>query len=115
MYSKELEDKITDMLAYVYAAVPWGKMKTSKNAYDIFNHRVRAACRKATLQEMISKLANYFGLQQINIEVIEIVDSLRENETEVLNIIYKEHIPICMKAIMKAKEIKKQKKKTLED
>ena len=109
MFSDE-EDLIVEMLAQVYAIIPWHKINTSKNAYDIFNHRVRAASRRATLYEAISKLANYFGLQSLPPDVIRIADLLREDEKRVLNKIYLEHIPICMKAILRAKEIKKEKR-----
>jgi hypothetical protein len=50
----EVEEKLVELLAIIYARVPWGKMKTSKNPHDIFNHRVRAASRRATLYEFVS-------------------------------------------------------------
>jgi len=106
--TKEQEDLLVEMLGYVYASVPWGKMKTSKNPYDIFNHRVRAASRRRTIYEMLSKLCNYFGLQQAPVEAIEIADKLRDIENEVLNKIYLEHIPISMKSILRGKQIKEE-------
>ncbi len=103
---REYEDKLIEMLALIYLSIPWGKIKTNKNAYDIFNHRVRAAARRGNLYEAISKLANYFGLQSLKPEIIELVEELRPYEREVLNKIYLEHIPICMRAIIKSKELK---------
>ncbi len=104
------EDKLIDMLAIIYNTVDWKKMRTSKNANDIFNHRVRAASRRANLYEAISKLANYFGLQSLPVEAIELMQELRPIEREVLNKLYAEHVAISMLAIMRAKEMRKQKR-----
>jgi len=105
------EEKIIELLAIIYNAVDWGKMRTSKNPYDIFNHRVRAASRRATLFEAVSKLANYFGLQSLPEEAIRIANELREYERETLNKLYTEHVPMSMLAIMRAKEIREERKK----
>src|SRR5690554_4918617 len=106
---KEIEDKTVELLAVVYNSINWSKMRTSKNPHDVFNHRVRAASRRATLFEAISKLANYFGLQSLPAEAINITQELRPYERIVLNKMYMEHIPISMLAIMRAKERKKNK------
>lgn len=106
----EQENKIVEILALIYNAVNWGKMRTSKNPHDIFNHRVRAASRRATLYEAISKLANYFGMQSVPNKVIELVNELRPIEREVLNKLYMEHIPMSMLGIMRAKEIREERK-----
>lgn len=107
---KEIEDKTVELLAVVYNSINWSKMRTSKNPHDIFNHRVRAASRRATLFEAISKLANYFGLQSLPAEAINITQELRPYERIVLNKMYMEHIPISMLAIMRAKEMRKKNK-----
>ena len=98
--SQEDENKIVEMLAIIYNVINWKKMKTSKNPHDIFNHRVRAASRRGTIFEAISKMANYFGLQSLPTEVIRIAQQLRPIEQEVLNKLYSEHIPMSMLAIM---------------
>ena len=103
-----LEGKLINLLAKIYSIVNWKKMHI-KNAYDVFNHRVRAASRRATLYEAVSKLCNYFGLQSIPIELMNDINNLRKNETEVLNKLSREHIAICMMAIIKAKEMKGEK------
>jgi len=120
------EDKTIELLAIIYNAVDWGKMRTNKNPYDIFNHRIRAASRRATLFEAVSKLANYFGLQSLPAvsklanyfglqslpeEAIRIANELREYERETLNRLYTEHVPMSMLAIMRAKEIREERKK----
>lgn len=107
---QEMERLIITFLSYVYAAIPWGKMRTAKNPWDIFNHRVRAAARQGSLYAFASRLANYFGLQHLSPEAINILDLMREDEVRVLNAIYTEHIPLCMLAIMEAKK-RKQKNK----
>lgn len=105
----QIEDKTVELLAVVYNSINWSKMHTSKNPHDIFNHRVRAASRRATLFEAVSKLANYFGLQSLPTEAINITQELRPYERTVLNKMYMEHIPISMMAIMRAKERRKNK------
>ncbi len=109
--SQEDENRIVEMLALVYNAVDWKKMRTSKNPHDIFNHRVRAASRRGTIFEAISKLANYFGLQSLPAGVIYIAQQLRPIEQEVLNKLYAEHIPMSMLAIMRAKEMRNERRK----
>lgn len=103
------EDIIIEFLALVYNRVPWNKMKTSKNPHDIFNHRVRAAARRSNIYEFSSKLSNYFGLQTLPPEAIKLLDKLRMNETKILNTISLEHIPICVHAIIRAKEMRPKK------
>lgn len=109
--SQEDENRIVEMLALVYNAVDWKKMRTSKNPHDIFNHRVRAASRRGTIFEAISKLANYFGLQSLPTGAIRIAQQLRPIEQEVLNKLYAEHIPMSMLAIMRAKEMRYERRK----
>lgn len=113
MFTEEqVEGKIVELLAFVYNSVNWKKLHIGKNVYDVFNHRVRAASRRATLFEAISKLANYFGVQSLPMEAIALLQELRPYERLVLNKMYTEHIPISMMAIMRAKEKRKTKDKT---
>jgi len=107
---KNLEEKLVNVLAYVYKDVKWRKIRT-KNAYDVFNHRVRAAAHRSTIYEFISKLCNYFGLQSLPTEVMQDLDYLRKYENEVLNALVSEHIPLSLKAILKAKKMKGEKTK----
>ncbi len=106
MLQSEHEAILVEFLAIIYNRIPWGKIKTSKNPHDIFNHRVRAASRRATLYEFVSKLCNYFGLQTIPIEAQELLEKLRPFEAQVLNALSSEHIPFCVRAIIRAKELK---------
>ncbi|QLH52776.1 MAG: hypothetical protein CH6_0089 [Candidatus Kapaibacterium sp.] len=117
MYA-ELEEALVDFLAIIYGRVPWGKMRTSKNPHDIFNHRVRAASRRDSLFTFASKLSNYFGLQSIPEEALEKLEILRPYQYWVLNTLSKEHIPFCVKAIIRAKakkaKMKEDTKNTVE-
>lgn len=98
------EPKLVEMLAHVYAAVNWRKVSGSKFAWDVWNHRVRAAATRATVGEFLSRLANYFGLQSLPPEAVELAQALRPDEGEVLNAVYAEHVPIAMRAVMLARE-----------
>lgn len=113
--SKNMEDMIVYFLAIIYSNISWRKIKTNKNAHDVFNHRVRAASRRGTLYEFASRLCNYFGMQSIPFEAQELLELLRPYEREVLNLLQREHIPYCVRAIIKAKEIKKEKKGGIEE
>ncbi|ROL55721.1 hypothetical protein D9V87_11270 [Bacteroidetes/Chlorobi group bacterium MS-B_bin-24] len=114
----ELEQKLVDFLAILYSRINWGKMHTSKNAHDIFNHRVRAAARRENLYAFASKLCNYFGLQSLPEEAQVVLDEIRPHQYWILNTLSTEHIPFCVRAIMKAKQIKSerlQEKKKIEN
>jgi len=110
MLQSEQEQALVEFLARVYNRVPWGKMRTSKNPHDIFNHRVRAAARRGTIYEFASKLCNYFGLQSLPAEAVGFLDVLRKDEVSVFNALSTEHIPFCVRGIIRAKELKTQKK-----
>lgn len=104
------ESILIDFLALIYCRIPWVKMRTRHNPHDIFNHRVRAAARRATLYQFSSKLCNYFGLQTLPIDAQKLLDKIRPIENDVLNTLSSEHIPICVRAIIKAHEIKEKAK-----
>jgi len=97
---------LEDFLGMIYGRILWGKMRTSKNPHDIFNHRVRSAARRPTIYAFASKLCNYFGLQTLPVEAQKLLDKLRPIEIEVLNTLSREHIPICVRAIMRFHQIK---------
>ena len=106
MLQSKDEENLINFLALVYKRIPWKKMHTSKNPHDIFNHRVRAAARRGTLYQFASKLCNYFGLQTLPLEAQKLLDKLRPVQVDILNTLSIEHIPFCVRAIMRAKELK---------
>ncbi|MEN2997778.1 MAG: hypothetical protein ABDH28_01895 [Brevinematia bacterium] len=109
MLHEELEGKVVELLARVYNRIDFKKIRTSKNIHDVFNHRVRAASRRESLGEFISKLCNYFGIQSLPQEVLPLIAYLEPYSKIVLSALYTEHIPLCLKAIVKAKEIRSKK------
>jgi len=110
--SDEQRELTTELLAHIYRRIPWAKINTSKNAWDIWNHRVRAAATRLNLNEFTSRLCNYFGLQHLPLQALPILDALRPAERLILNTIYSEHIPIAMMAVARAKEMKKENERT---
>jgi len=108
--SQTEEEALIQLLAIIYRKIPWNKIRTSKNAHDIFNHRVRASARREKIYEFTSKLCNYFGLQSIPYEAIEKIEILKPNEEAILQQLSNEHIPISVKAIMLAQSWKKEQK-----
>ena len=110
MLQSEQEQTLIDVLALIYDRIPWGSMSTSKNPHDIFNHRVRAAARRSNMYEFASKLCNYFGLQSMPVEAQLKADALRPYEREVLNTISREHIPLCVRATIQAKQVRTERK-----
>lgn len=112
--SPEQENQVIELLAHIYNAINWRKMHTRHNPHNIFNHRVRAASRRATLYQAVSELANYFGLQSLPAACIPLIRGLRPAEREVLNKLYTEHIPMSILAIDLAEQMRKEKKRARE-
>jgi len=108
--SPDDEKALVELLAHIYGRIPWGRMHTSKNAWDIWNHRVRAAACRGNINEFASRLCNYFGLQYLVPEAVELCEKLRPNEREVLDTLYAEHIPLAMKGVIRAREMKEQRR-----
>lgn len=100
----DVRERYIDLLALVYGSVPWGSIHTRHNAWDIWNHRVRFAATRATLGEMLSRLANQFGLQSLPEEAIRLATELQAHETDLLILTCQEHIPIAMAAALRARD-----------
>ncbi len=111
MLTSEQEIVLVEFLAHVYASVRWKQMKTSKNPYDIFCNRVKASTRRSNIYEFASRLCNYLGISSLPVCAVECIDSLRPDDVNVLNTLSREYLPLCVKAISKAKEIKEKRKK----
>jgi hypothetical protein len=61
---------------------------------------------------------HYFGLQSLPEEAQVVLDEIRPHQYWILNTLSTEHIPFCVRAIMKAKQIKSerlQEKKKIEN
>jgi hypothetical protein len=97
----EIEAQFVELLAEIYRRINWRKMRV-KSPHDVWNHRVRAAARMPTLGEFMSKLCNFFGLQSCSVRALQLEEALRPHERALLNLAFREHIPIAMRAALKA-------------
>ena len=97
----EIEAQFVELLAEIYRRINWRKMRV-KSPHDVWNHRVRAAARMPTLGQFVSKLSNFFGLQSCSVRALQIQAALRPYERELLNLAFREHIPIAMRAALMA-------------
>ena len=98
-------EKLTRLMAHMYRAIDWRRIRTSKSRYDIWNHRVRAAAKRATLAEFASKLCNFFGIQSLPPRAIELIDELQPRERECLAYISRNHIHIATKSAVMWKQL----------
>jgi len=98
-------EKLERLLAHIYRAIDWRRIRTSKSRYDIWNHRVRAAAKRATLAEFASKLCNFFGIQSLPAQAIEIIDELKPRERACLAYISRNHIHIATKSAVQWKQL----------
>jgi len=101
----EYEPLILELLALIYGSVDWRRAAGSKFRWDVWNHRVRAAATRGTIGAFCSRLANYFGLQSLPPDAVDLVERLRAYESEVLDLIYTEHVPIAMAAVVRSRDI----------
>jgi hypothetical protein len=111
----QYEPLLVELLAHVYRAVDWRKAAGSKYRWDVWNHRIRAAATRGTLGAFTSRLANYFGLQSLPPETVEIIEALRPYEAEVLDLVYTEHVPIAMAAVVAATDRRRKPKEDPDD
>lgn len=107
MLIPEIEERFTDLLAHIYCSIRWNKINTRHNAWDIWNHRVRAASTRGTLGEFVSRLCNHFGLQSLPEDAALLVEFLTPHQGALLDLTYREHIPVAMRAVTRAKAWKK--------
>jgi hypothetical protein len=104
---KEVEAQFIELLGLIYASVPWRKMSTSRNPWDVFNHRVRAAATRPTLGGFVSRLCNWFGLQSLSPEAVALYEALVPYERALLRHVHQEHITVAMLAVQSAKQRKR--------
>ncbi|HOL87368.1 MAG TPA: hypothetical protein PLK41_07965 [Defluviitoga tunisiensis] len=110
MSPEEINKGLAEILSLIYLAIPFKKFKAIKSIHDVFNHRVRSASRKQNLEQFVSKLCNYFGIQSLPNEVVDIVNVLKPVEEQALKQIYLEHIYICALCYLRVEEKRKNKK-----
>jgi hypothetical protein len=105
MLPQEKKDKLIVLLAHIYNAVPWAKMR-GRYSVDVFSHRVVACATRRTLPEAISKLCGFFGLQSIPPEALRLVEELKGDEREILAELYSSGVYYATAAAIKAKEFR---------
>jgi len=91
-------EQLTRLLAHIYRAIDWRRIRTTKSRYDIWNHRVRAAAKRPTLAEFASRLCNFFGVQSLPLAAIALIETLQPHEHACLNYIDRNHIYIATKS-----------------
>lgn len=101
--SPDEEQALVALLGIVYDAVRWGRMRV-RNPWDVWNHRLRAAATRPTLDGFVSRLCNQLGLQSLPPEAVPLLDQLRPVEMLCLETVYAHHVPIAMRAILAAQD-----------
>ena len=107
---EELQYRVADLLATIYMSIPFKKLKSIRNIHDVFNHRVRSASRRPTIEEFTSKLCNYFGVQSVPEEAVWIIQELKPKEQEVMDMLYREHIYLCALTYIRVEKYRQAKK-----
>lgn len=113
--SDETKAEWVDVLAAIYGRVDWGKWSSRHGPWDVWNHRVRCVVDRPTLGEACSRLANQFGLQHLQPETVESIATLEPHAEALLDWTAREHIPVAMRAVMRAKELKGAKGKPCQE
>jgi hypothetical protein len=105
---RQVEDKFIDLLALIYLSVQWSRMRTAKNVWDVWNHRVRAASTRGTLGEFVSRLCNQLGLQSVPAQAVTLIEQLRPYQDALLTLAYREHIYVSMRAALQARQMRQR-------
>lgn len=113
----ELEQQVTEMLACLYQATPWGKMRTRHRTYDVWVHRVQAATGGGalTVQAYLERLRRWLGLQDVPQEAVRIALALEGRAAEVLRLIGDEAAPLAVRARLMAQARRKSKEEPSHD
>jgi hypothetical protein len=93
----EIEVQFVELLAEIYRRIDWRKMRVN-SPHDVWNHRVCAAACLPTLGQFVSKLSNFFGLQSCSPRALQLQDALRPYERQLLNLAFREYVPIGTRA-----------------
>jgi hypothetical protein len=97
--SAEQQARLVELLALIYRHVPWARVHV-RNVWDVWNHRVRAAAAAETLGAFVSRLCNWFGIQSLPPEHLALVDAMAPDTRRLLDLVAREHIPLCMRAVL---------------
>ena len=105
---KEVEDAWVEVLAHVYAQVRWHRVRGRRHL-DVFEHRLEYAKYEPDVPSALQRLANTLSLQGVNVP-LDKVELLRTREEEAMEVLRRWTKLLALKAQMRAKELKQQKK-----
>jgi len=105
---KEVEETWVEVLAHVYAQVRWHRIKGRRHL-DVFEHRLEYAKYEPDVPSAIQRLANTLSLQGVNVP-LDRVELLRAREGEAMEVLRRWTKLLALKAQIRAKELKQQKK-----
>jgi len=105
---KEVEDAWVEVLAHVYAQVRWHRVRGRRHL-DVFEHRLEYAKYEPDVPSALQRLANTLSLQGVNVP-LDRVELLRSREEEAMEVLRRWTKLLALKAQMRAKELKQQKK-----
>jgi hypothetical protein len=105
---KEVEDAWVEVLAHVYSQVRWHRIRGRRHL-DVFEHRLEYAKYEPDVPSAIQRLANTLSLQGVNVP-LDKVELLRSREEEAMEVLRRWTKLLALKAQIRAKELKQQKK-----
>jgi hypothetical protein len=103
-----IEEKLVNVLSHIYSQVRWWKMKKRK-PLDIFEHRLEYAKYEQDIPGVVQRLANTLGLQGVCVP-LEDLEHLRRCESVALDILRRWTKLLALKASIRAKEVRGEKK-----
>ena len=103
-----IEEKLAVILGHIYSQVKWRRMR-GRRPLDVFEHRLEYAKYEQDIPGVVQRLANTLGLQGVNMPV-EDLEALRRCEDVALDLLRRWTKLLALKASIKAKEIRGEKK-----
>ena len=103
-----VEEKLVNVLGHIYSQVKWRKMRKRK-PLDVFEHRLEYAKYEQDIPCVVQRLANTLGLQGVNAP-LEDLEYLRRCEPIALDILRRWTKLLALKASIRAKEIRGERK-----
>ncbi|MFZ8810851.1 MAG: hypothetical protein ACO2PN_22430 [Pyrobaculum sp.] len=106
---RELEEAWVEVLAHIYGQVRWHRIR-GRSHLDVFEHRLEYAKYEPDVPSALQRLANALSLQGINVP-LDRVELLRSREEEAMELLRRWTKLLALKAQIRAKELKQQKRK----
>lgn len=103
-----VEELWVDVLAHIWNQVKWRRIRRRK-PLDVFEHRLEYAKYEPDVASALQRLANALSIQGINAP-IEDIEMLRRCNEVAMDILRKWTKLLALKASVKAKELRGEKK-----